>query len=211
MLSGRMFLGRLGLTASILVLVTSAAPTAQADPINLASCSSEGLEQPFLPWLDSMYYRLVPNGGFENGSTSWTLNGNAQVVSGNETYRVNAASDSHSLYLDSSSSAKTGTVCVGALDPTLRLFVLNAGSPLSTLKVEVLFTDTLGTSRSASIGLLMGTGSWKPTLPLAFLANLAHPPAVTDGKVAVAFRFTPRGSAGRWKIDDVYVDPFKGR
>jgi hypothetical protein len=49
-----------------------------------------------------------------------------------------------------------------------------------------------------------------PSLPVLNLANLLYPPLLTDGHVDIAFRFTPVGVLGSWRIDDVFVDPFKG-
>ncbi len=129
---------------------------------------------------------------------------------GNESFYVRSASDKYSLSLPSSSSARTSTTCVKTLDATIRLFAINTGSLLSTLKVEVLYKDTSGKSRADTIALLTGTANWQPTLPTAFLANLKYPPLVTDGNVEVAFRFTPQGSLSGWRIDDLYVDPLKG-
>lgn len=176
-----------------------------------AGCPDYSLRQPFLPWLDLAYYTLSPNGGFESGSTAWTLGRGAKVVLGNESFAVRAAGDRYSLSLPSGSSATSSTTCVRLLDPTMRFFVKNSGSLLSTLKVEVLYRDLAGVRRAQTIALLAGTARWTPTLPLPFLANLQNVPLVTDGALDVAFRFTPQGSLGGWAIDDVYVDPFKGR
>ena len=67
------------------------------------------------------------------------------------------------------------------------------------------------TSLALAGGFLLAAGStWQPTLPVAFLANFTAPPLVTGGTTSVAFRFTPLGSWSGWKIDDLYVDPFKG-
>lgn len=173
-------------------------------------CPAYPLGQPFLSWLDPMQYTLAPNGGLESGSTGWSQGGGAKVVSGNETFYVRSASDKYSLSLPSSSSATTSTTCVKTLDAQMRLFVINTGSLLSTLKVEVLYKDAAGNTRALPIALLTGTASWHPTLPTAFLANLLYPPLITDGKIEVAFRFTPQGSLSGWRIDDLYVDPVKG-
>jgi hypothetical protein len=173
-------------------------------------CPDEPLAREFLPWLDLAYYKLAPNGGLESGSAAWSLRNGAKVVSGNESFYLRAAGDQYSLSLPSGSSATTSPTCVTTLDGTVRLFVRNSGSLLSTLKVEVLYTDAFGTPRAAPIALLLGGARWQPTLPTAFLANLLHPPLLTDGKVDVAFRFTPQGSLSGWRIDDVYVDPFRG-
>lgn len=201
------FLRRLAvLSIAALALGAGASQPALAS----TGCGARPLDQPFLPWLDLAYYTLAPNGGLENGSSAWSLSG-AKVVRGNETFYVRDADDEYSLSLPSGSSAKTSTTCVETLDSTVRFFVVNTGSLLSTLKVEVLYTDESGRARAETIALVTGTASWQPTLPTAFLANLKHPPLLTDGKVDVAFRFTPQGSLSGWRIDDVYVDPFKGK
>jgi hypothetical protein len=174
-------------------------------------CADRALGRPFLPWLDLAYYTVAPNGGLEAGSTGWLLRNGASVVRGNETFLVRAPGDQFSLSLPSGSSATTGTTCVGLLDPTVRLFGMNSGSLLSLLKVEVLYRDVSGTSRALPIAVVPGTARWQPTLPMPFLANLLNPPLITDGKTDVAFRFTPVGlGTSGWRIDDVYVDPFKG-
>jgi hypothetical protein len=175
------------------------------------ACPDFSLEQPFLRWLDPLNYTPAPNGGLEAGATSWQLRGGAQVVSGNESFFVGGSEDLSSLYLPTSSSATTGTTCVELLDPVVRLFVRNQGSLLGALKVEALYKDALGIDRATKVALVVGTSSWKPTIPIPFLAHLSHPPLVTDGHVDVAFRFTPVGPGSAWRIDDVYVDPFKAR
>ena len=195
----------LGLLA--LALVAGASTPARA---STTGCPAYSSAQYFLPWLDLANYTLSPNGGLENGSTSWSLSGGAKVVSGSESFHVRSATDSHSLALPFGSSATTGTTCVQTLDATMRLFVMNSGSLLSTLKVEVLYRDTLGIRRAQTIALLPGTSRWAPSPPTLTLANLLYPPLLTDGHVDVAFRFTPLGALGNWRIDDVFVDPFKG-
>jgi hypothetical protein len=41
------------------------------------------------------------------------------------------------------------------------------------------------------------------------LANLTALPVVDGSTASIRLRFTPHG--GDWRIDDVYVDPWKGR
>lgn len=194
---------RVALLAAALVLVVGATP-AQA-----AGCPAYSLGKPFLPWLDALNYTLVPNGGLESDSTSWTLTGGARVVAGNEPFRVRASTDAYSLSLPSGSSATTAPMCVQTLDLLMRFFAVNSGSLLSTLKVEALYTDAAGTPRAATVGLVHGTGQWGPTLPTLVFANVTSLPLVTDGTTNVRFRFTPQGLLGGWRIDDVYVDPMK--
>lgn len=89
--------------------------------------------------------------------------------------------------------------------PTMRFFASNTGSIASTLKVEAI-TTVLGIRVTLPIAVVVSGATWQPTLPFPFLENLVSP---VSGPVS--FRFTPLGSGGNWRIDDVYVDPFKGR
>jgi len=193
-----------------LVLLALAAGAAERAHGDAEGCPAYPVERHFLPWLDVMNYTLAPNGGLEEGAAGWALSGGAAVVAGNESFFVRDRADQSSLYLPSGSSASTGATCVELLEGTMRFFVKNTGSLLSTLQVEVLYRDALGKQRAHTVGLLIAGQRWQPTLPVVFLANLTHPPLVTDGTVDVAFRFTPRGLGGRWSVDDVFVDPFKG-
>lgn len=175
----------------------------------LVPCTGQILSKPFLPWLDPGNYELAANGGFESVG-AWTLTGDAKIVAGNESFNVGGAGGSKSLSLPSGSSATSTPICVGTLSPTLRLFETNAGSALSTLKIEVIYRDAFGLPRTTQVALLSAGAVWKPTPPILFLANVTALPLLTNGSTKVAFRFTPQGSGGLWRIDDVYVDPYKG-
>jgi hypothetical protein len=198
------------LAAVALVSATTAqlARTAST-PSATGVCAGQAFSQPFLPWLDPASYTLAPSGALESTS-GWTLSGGAKLVSGNESFRVHSSTDSHSLSLPSGSSATTKAMCVGTLYPTLRLFTVNSGSLLSTLKVEAIFPTALG-KVTVPLGVLPGLSKWQPTLPLAYLANFTTLPVMTNGTTTVQFRFTPLGSGSGFRIDDVYVDPYKGR
>jgi hypothetical protein len=172
-----------------------------------ASCDSQTFEQPFVPWADVANYVIAPNGTFESGSSGWTLSGGASVVSGNESYNVHGAGESHSLVLPSGSSATSGSMCVGIEHPDLRIFARNSGSVLSTLKVDVLYEDAAGNVRSLTIGMLTGSASWQPSVVMPLVVNLL--PLLPDEHTAVAFRFTADGADDSWWIDDVYVDPYR--
>ena len=197
--------------AALAALTVAAAPAAAGDFNRSAtSCVEQKFEQPFLRWVDPLYYVLTPNGGLEASTVEWTLAGGAKVVSGNEPFYVRAAGDRKSLSLPAGSSARTRPMCAKLLYPDLRFLAVNKGSLLSLLKVEVLFEDLSGGVQALEIARVSGDSTWKPTLPLPFVVSTAAPLSA-DGTVAVAFRFTPLGTKAAWTIDDVYVDPFKGR
>jgi hypothetical protein len=183
------------------VALLAGGTAANAAP-NALSCSGQTYLQPFLPWLDPANYVLMSGGALET-TGGWTLSGGAKLAPGNESFNVNSRSDGNSLLLPSGSSATSPTLCITLLHPTLRFFALNSGRRTSVLKVEAV-TNVFGTTLATPIGLLLGDGSWRPTVPLAFFDNLISP--LTG---SVAFRFTPIGADSGWQVDDLYVDPYK--
>jgi len=203
---------RVLLIAVLTVAATAfAAPPAHGGPLaeSAVSCDSYVLEQPFLQFLDPFEYVLAPKGTFERGASGWTLTGRARVVSGNETYYVHGSGERRSLSLRPGSSATSPAMCAGLEYPTLRMFAVNRRSALSTLQVEVLFEDALGEVQSLPIALLTASRSWEPTVPMPVVANLL--PLLPENRTAIAFRFSPQDAVGDWRIDDVYVDPYRAR
>lgn len=190
------------------VAALAAWPTSGAGATLVPGCSNQVLERPFLRWLDPAHYVLAPDGGLESRGAGWTLRGGASVVTGNESFKVRGASDWFALSLPPGSWAETPPMCVSLLHPTLRFFA-RGGSLLAPLVVEVVFTDPLGGTRVVPVGAALPSPAWTPTLPFAFLANATALRLLGDA-ASVSFRFRPQGGV-RWWIDDVYVDPYKGR
>jgi hypothetical protein len=165
--------------------------------------------QPFLPWLDPMQYVVAPDGGLEGGAAGWALSGAAGVVPGNETFYVSGSTDDTALSLPAGTSATTPPMCVTLAHPDLRLFARSQGGGLfAGVKLEVLFPDPSGQIRSLPFGIVTAGRNWQLSLPFAFLAN-ATTLASQDGTLPVEFRLTALG--GSFQIDDVYVDPYRGR
>jgi len=178
-----------------------------------ASCAWPPLTQPFLPWADPGQYFLAPGGNFEGGLSGWTLSGGAKVVSGNESYYVGSASDSKSLALPTtSSSVTTPTICVTALSPTFRLFILNNGANGYTdgqLAFYLNFTGADGKPQQVKIAGLKGGTSWRLSLPISFIQYITTP--LQSGYANVSFTIKPNDNHGNWQIDDFYVDPIKSQ
>jgi hypothetical protein len=170
----------------------------------VTNCDAQIFEQPFLRWADPMNYVLAPAGTLESSTSQWSLTGGAKVVAGNEPFYVHAPKEASSLSLPAGSSATTRAMCVGLDHPTLRFFVRNQGTTVSSLRVDVLFEDATGVVRTLTVGTVAGTASsWQPSIPMPIVANLL--PLLPGQLTPVSFRFTPAG--GSWTIDDVYVDP----
>jgi hypothetical protein len=187
-----------------------ATTTAHAGDRTLLGCGDTAT-QPFLRFLDPLPYTLAPDGGFESGAAGWTLSGGARVVSGNEPFALSAGSSS--LSLPERSSATSPPMCVGLLLPVVR-FAATGGELLGSLKVEVLYDNVFGGTSSVELlpGALPSGSKWTPTLPLLQLGGLVNALTLNGLTTDVRFRFTPRGvfGGGNWKIDSVYVDPWKG-
>jgi hypothetical protein len=188
-------------------ITTTAAVTAPAQAGILTrsatDCGDPALSQPFKPWFDSSYYKLVENGGFETNADGWALAGGAKIVAGNATQKVGSKTDDQSLLLPAGSSAVSPPVCVGLNEPTLRYFAKKNSGLLSTLTVSVQVQLQLGVWITLPIGIDLG-GAWHPSLPTLVVANLL--PLLPPDMTAVRFKFAPL-LGGSWQIDDVYVDP----
>ena len=204
----RQLIVRLPVTVTAaLAALAIAAPTAGASLLD--GCPAADASQPFAPWGDDAFYVLAPDGGFEHGGGAWSLDGGAAVAEGNESFQVGGAGDRHSLSLPDGSRATSAPACIGLDSPTMRFFARNDGDPDASLRVSVI-VDTLLGPQTVPIGSVDGSqSSWHPTPAFLLIANLTAPPIVTDGTASIRLRFTPDG--GDWHIDDVYVDPWKGR
>jgi len=201
-------MGRVALGVAVLAAL-AVASTAQGGLISTGSASycSPTATQAFASWGDQRNYTLLPNGSFENGSTSWALSGGAKVVAGNEPFHLNGRSDSHSLLLPAGSSAYSATMCFALGDWHLRFLMRNVGSQTGSLRVTVIVPSLLGGLLTIlDGGTVSGNGTWQPSPRVQLLLS-----NVTSllGTKAVAFRFTPDGRDAAYQIDDVYLDPWK--
>lgn len=195
-----------GAVVVLALAASAAATTASAGTIRnqAAPCSGRVLERPFTRWLDPLSYTLVPDGGLEQGGSTWTLTGGARVAAGNEPWYVHGAGERSSLLVPRGATATTRAVCVQLGDLVARFFA--RGNLLTALKVDVVWEDFLGLTHTTPVGAVAGLQSWQPTLP-QLVPGSAMAPFSVDGTTAIALRFTALG--GPWLLDDVYVDPFK--
>lgn len=180
----------------------------------LLSCDGQAAAPAFARWLDPIPYSLVPGGDFE-GDHGWKLSGGASVVPGNDPYGLRPGSSS--LYLPPGASAMSPATCVGTLALTMRMMAANSGSLLSPLKVEILYTTASGARRTALVGLRAGGAAWSPgLLPDVYLLSSLGPLLGQLGQngglvTQVQFRLTAQSGllgSGRWRVDDVFVDPW---
>lgn len=200
---------RLPLRLALIVALLGAAfaaPPAGAGLLftEAASTCETSASKPFQPWSDYANYVLVPGGAFEGSAPDWTLKGGAAVSSENEMFYVRAASDRYSLHLPAGSSAITPTMCFALGDWHLRFFARRTSTTSGTVKVDVVVKSLPGVLSVLDGGSISPNGQWKPSPRVGLLLS-----NVTSliGTRAVAFRFRASGAA--FRIDDIYLDPWK--
>ena len=185
--------------AALAVPAASAAGSAGSASL-LPSCGVK--TYPFSRWGDPDAYCAFPNLGFESGYSSWTLTGNAAVVSGNEPWQVSGAG-THALRLAPGATALSSRLPVSLLDPWIRFFA-RSNSANGPLRVQVIFHGLLGNLTGLlNLGALSpgSYADWSPTQRV--LSALALPLGTTSAQV----QFTSLATAGDWRVDDTYLDP----
>jgi hypothetical protein len=188
---------------------TLAASAVPAMASSAAACPSAPLSNPFSPWGDAADYQLAPGGSVEDGGASWSLTSGAGAVEGNESFMVTSPGDHVSLRLPGSASATTARMCVGIEHPSFRFFVKrSSGSASSTLLAEVVYSDASGRDVVLGAGTVSGSDSWAPSPSLPTMVERVG--ATADATVEISLRFRTQGG-GSWLVDDVYVDPTRGR
>ena len=201
-----MALGLLVLAATLASLGATATPAKASLGV---ACGGE-TTQAFAPWKDYAAYAYAPNGGFESGSTGWSLAGGAKVVPGNSTFFTHGKGERYSLSLPAGSSATSPPMCISLFSSKMRFFAANAGSPSSKLTVQIIYgggvsgllslvTKTLGLS---DFGYVTAGSAWQPSSEIGMLSGTL--PVLTQ---YVQFRFVPADRTGSWLMDDVYLDP----
>lgn len=187
-------------------VVTMLASTGAA----LAACPSQPTSSPFAQFGDNSSYFLAPGGSFEDGSHSgwWTYN--AELVAGNEPWDVSESTDSQSMEIDSGGVATSPTFCVDSTMPDFRFFAAQ-DAPGSNLKVQLVIrdgdSDWAGSSVDTVTELSDGSASsWTAVSPVELSSGLNVP---ADGSVQAALRFHVTRGGGSWRIDDLYIDPYR--
>jgi hypothetical protein len=188
---------------AIALLATAAfAGSAQA-------CSYTGAEPVFSQWGDRHNYVLAPDGGFENGGSSWSLSGGARVVDGNESFQLNGAADARSLAVPAGGAAVSPPICMSLDTPIYRMFARNTGDPSSRLRVEAVY-KLLGLVRTKAVSTVSAGQAWAPTQQMSTVLTLSTIVGTLIPS-SIQIRIVPLDSKGSWQVDDLYIDPFSRR
>jgi hypothetical protein len=192
--------------AAFAAAALSTAPASAHTVAPAAGCPAAPISNPFAVWQDAADYVLAPDGGLEAGGAAWQLQGGAKVIEGNEPFRALGATDHAALDLPAGSSATTAPMCIGLEHKSMRFF--GSGTMTGQLSVEALYTERDGRPRAVTLGTVHGRGTWAPTESLPMKVNERAPDF--GNALQVSLRFTPHTSRG-WRIDDVFVDPYRVR
>jgi hypothetical protein len=192
-------------TRAVLIFTLVAGAIALAGTVSPASAGlglacPDPTGKPFSPWSDYANYVFSPNGGFESGTTDWSVSG-AKVAPGNESFYIHGSGDKYSLSMPAGASATSPAMCISLLSGKMR-FVARGDSG-AKVNVQIVYRGLL----SSVLGILDGGTysvgkSWTPSPQVGMLGGVL--PLLT---ASVSFRFTAVG--GSAAIDDVYLDPMK--
>jgi hypothetical protein len=154
----------------------------------------------FAHWNDSAGYYFASNGGFESGTTNWSLAGGASLVADNDAYRLSGAG-SHALRLPAGATAAIN-VCYGLTYPAVRFTVSGSGR----VHVRVVARSLLGVLSILDGGSFSVNSSWDASPKLSTLFSALAAPL---GTKSMQLQIT--ADSGTVSIDDLYVDPFLTR
>jgi hypothetical protein len=189
----------------LIVLLVVVAATALASTVGTAKAGLTGgcgLTAPvFAPWGDWSGYYFAPNGGFENGSTGWSLSGGAAVVTQNNEPWFLAGFGSRALQIPTGGSASIN-VCYGLTYPAVRFFVAGQGGT-AKVHVRVSSRSLLGLVSVLDGGTFTADQGWHPSPKMSTLLSAV---ASLLGTKTMTLQFTVE--SGTAQIDDLFVDPF---
>lgn len=192
-----------GTVAALAAFTTPSAQAASAIKATPSQCTAlTGGTQVFLRLLDFRNYVLAPGGDFENDAKGWTLLGGAKVVTGGN----RAIGGTKALALPNGGSALSPVFCADSSNPTFRMYSSNASWLPGRVHAELVWIDTDLKVHSTPVGADFSFPLWKATGSMLLASVLPLP----DGYATpVQLRF--KGVLGGALLDDVYIDPARGR
>jgi len=183
---------RLGLTVAAFAVVAFNAQAASA------SCGYSGT-QVFQPWGDTSLYTPVPGSSFESGSPGWVFDENSRLIT-NDSSPLLGIAGSRSLEVGGSRHGELHSpqICVDATTPSMRFF-LRRVSGSGSLTVNSVLS---GSQIETTVATFAGASAWAPS------ASVVFPNWGLTGNLTAMFKFeTDAGTV--YRIDDVYIDPYR--
>jgi hypothetical protein len=185
---------RLLTTAGVAVAALAAMPGAAM----AAECTPASTTQAFAAFGDTNQYFMAPSGAFDS-LDGWSRRGTPELVK--EFNLLGLDLETRAVDIDSGDGVTSASFCVDATMPHLR-FTAKVGRGGGQLDVTV--TTTYNGSSNSSGGSISPDAhkSWAPSRNVDL--NTKDIPAGESGMATVSFL-----SQGDWKVDDVYIDPYR--
>jgi hypothetical protein len=187
------------------IVVSTCALLGVASPAmaSLAPCQFGSVAPVFSPWADPSSYTLVKGAGFESGASGWSWGGGANIVAGDDG-NLPASRGSHVVQIPGGGTARSPWACVDMTSPTLR-FLVKRVSGSGSLVVKGQISGPSGISLT-TFAVMSGSGTWQPSPIVLFPAVFTS--LLSPTGLSAQFQFT--ADAGTtFRIDDVYLDPYK--
>jgi hypothetical protein len=176
----------IGATMGALVLMPGAALAAE--------CPVQATTQAFAQWGDTNEYFLAPGGSFE--TLSWTKFGNVALSTQDDPFAI--ADGTYSVHLSENETVRSLPFCVDHTMPHMRFMARGRDQ----LDVEVRVTYRGSTDSSSGSVSSSAHRDWAPSRFIALKTDAL--PAGESATATVAFR-----SNGDWRVDNVFVDPYR--
>ena len=196
--------GLLGAALAVAAVTGIGAPAAGAEilstDLSLAAAKVScdyAPAQVFAPWGDLSWYAPIQGSSFESGSSGWSLTGKARLVSG-DTNPLLRIPGNTAVEIPGGAVAKSPAVCVDATTPSMRFFVRRVAGSGSLTVTATLSGDKMVTT----VTRIGATAAWAPS-PVIVFPDWGLTTAL---KAEFAFVADP-GTV--YRIDDVYIDPFR--
>jgi hypothetical protein len=192
---------------SVLTTTTSGISVLET-PETRQTCQAPSLVQPFAGLGDSRDYVLAPGGSFEGKDLDGWQVRKAVSDKGGSPLEVSDEDNKRSLKIPPGGSATSPAMCVDLHYPTMRLMAKGQQGK-GVLQVEVIYPDS-DNPVFQPVGSLAAAGKdWQASDDVSVFPERG---GAAPGMRRVALRFTSAandGTAGEWKIDDLYVDPHR--
>lgn len=187
-----------------LAALASAAPAASAwTNADALKCTTRAESQAFSRWGDTRSYFRVNNGGFESSLTNWESFG-ASIVAENEPWKLGGAGDSRSVALPPGASITMRPHCVYANEDIVRMLLKWPGIGAHITIRASTWSPNTGAWAWQEMYLWGTATGWRPSEPLRF-GNVTN----STGTQLLSIKITNSG-LGTWRVDDVFVDPYRG-
>jgi hypothetical protein len=192
------------LTGGAITLVAlGAAFAVPAADAGSTSCPVVTTTTIFSPFGDSALYKPFQGSSFESGASGWSWGNKANIVSGDDG-ALPAAPGSHAVNIPASGTAKSPWLCVDSTMPSMR-FMVRRVSGTGSLTVTGVLNTSSGKQVTTVATVYPGT-SWTASPVIVFPPTLAT--AVSVGSINAQFQFVADAGSS-FRIDDVYMDPYK--